>query len=421
MTGTPQNRDDGYLKDITGSSGNHLAGRRIALGITGSVAAVEAPRLARELMRQGAEVHAIMSPAASGIIHPDVMEWATGNPVVTRLTGRVEHLYLAGEWPGRADLVLVAPATANTLGKMAAGIDDTPVTTLVTTALGSGVPVIVAPGMHAAMFHHPVVQKNLAILESLGVIMVGPRLSEGKAKIAALEEIIAAVCRRLGPGTLRGLTVCVTAGPTREFLDPVRVLTNPSTGTMGAALAAEAYRRGARVILVRGPGSAPAPVGVMVVDVTTTAQMAREVERILATDTCHILFMAAAPADFTSSGPATEKVSTQNESWQPLLVPTPKILDRVGELFPNLFRVAFKAEAGVSEEILVERALARCRQSGAQLVAANLVDEQGTGFGAGPSRLLVISPDGNIAPIEAPDKEAIASALFDLVEHHYTP
>ena len=183
--------------DIVGTKGEELKGRKIVLCLTGSVAVAKAPEVARELMRHGAEVHVFMSKAAQHLISPRLMEWATGNPVVTELTGAVEHVAMAGEHPGRADLVLVAPATANTIGKMAAGIDDTPVTTLLSTALGSGIPILIAPAMHESMYRHPIVEENIRKLKSVGVSFVGPRLVEGKAKVAEVEEIVEYAIRAL--------------------------------------------------------------------------------------------------------------------------------------------------------------------------------------------------------------------------------
>jgi phosphopantothenoylcysteine decarboxylase/phosphopantothenate--cysteine ligase len=168
-------------KAIIGRRSNLLRGRKIVLCICGSVAAVKSPEIARELMRNGAEVYAVMSRATTRIIHPHLMEWATGNPVITKLTGKVEHIALCGDVPGKADLVLVAPATANTISKIACGIDDTAVTTVVSTALGTRIPVIIAPAIHESMYRNPFVAENIEKLRKSGVIFVEPSLGEGNA------------------------------------------------------------------------------------------------------------------------------------------------------------------------------------------------------------------------------------------------
>src|SRR5690606_41131665 len=173
---------------IQGQKSSSLAGKTIVIGVTGSIGAVRTVELARELIRNGAEGHAGMTEAATRILHPDALHYATGNPAITELGGRVEHVEFCG-LKGRADLLLIAPATANTVGKIAFGIDDTPVTSFATTALGSGVPVMVVPAMHESMFRHPAVAENLVKLNSWGIQIVGPRLEEGVAKIAANEEI----------------------------------------------------------------------------------------------------------------------------------------------------------------------------------------------------------------------------------------
>lgn len=172
------------LKDITGSLGKELLNKKIALCVTGSVAAIEASEIARELMRRGAEVESVLSKSACELIGPKLMEWATGNKAIIELTGNTEHIHLAGEWFGKVDIVIIAPATANTIGKIASGIDDTTVTTVATTALGSGIPIFIAPAMHYSMFRHPIVLDNINKLKKLGIQILEPEIVEGKAKMA---------------------------------------------------------------------------------------------------------------------------------------------------------------------------------------------------------------------------------------------
>lgn len=180
-------------KEIIGSKSSELEGRKIILCITGSVAAIKSTEIARELMRRGADVYAVMTKVAQLIVHPDMVEWATGNPVVTELTGQIEHVTYAGEHSLRADLILIAPSTANTIGKVACGIDDTPVTTTLTTGIGAGIPVIIAPAMHASMYKHPIVLENIEKLGKHGIDVLMPRFEEGKAKIPGTAEIVHSV------------------------------------------------------------------------------------------------------------------------------------------------------------------------------------------------------------------------------------
>ncbi len=261
-------------KDIIGTEGDELRGKRVILCITGSVAAVRCSEIARALMRHGAEVFAVMSDMAQKIIHPYLMEWATGNPVLTELTGKVEHVALVGRHLKKADLVLAAPATANTISKIACGIDDTPVTSVVSTAFGSEIPIVIVPAMHESMYRHPIVVENIAKLRALGVEFVGPKIEEGKAKIAEVTKILEAVINRLRiKRDFADMMVLITAGPTLEHIDPVRVITNRSSGKMGVALAKEALNRGADVTLIYGPGTAVPPTEAKVVLVETTEEM----------------------------------------------------------------------------------------------------------------------------------------------------
>ncbi|NLO78628.1 MAG: bifunctional phosphopantothenoylcysteine decarboxylase/phosphopantothenate--cysteine ligase CoaBC [Methanomicrobiales archaeon] len=226
-----------------------LGGKQIVLGITGSIAAVDCVRLCHALRRCGADVQGVMTEAACGILHPDAVTYATGHETLTRCGGMVEHVTYCGDG-GSADLLLIAPATANTICKIAHGIDDTPVTTFATTAIGRGMPVVLVPAMHESMYRHPGVRACLDTLRIWGITIVDPRIEEGKAKIAAIDTIIHETERALSGLPLQGKTVLITSGPCRERLDDVRVLTTRSSGRMGKELAREASRLGAEVWVV---------------------------------------------------------------------------------------------------------------------------------------------------------------------------
>src|SRR5579871_4642841 len=238
---------------IRGGKSQLLAGRRIVVGISGSIAAIEMPRVIRELIRHGAEVRAVMSPDAARIVTPETIAFATGNPPIVQLSGEVEHVTLMGPGEGRADLLLLAPATANTISKIAHGIDDTAVTSFATVALGGGVPVLVAPAMHAHMGQNPAIRENLDRLRSWGVEIIAPLAAEGEEKLATPEEISAAVLHRLARGPWAGRRVIVIGGAARESIDSVRSLTNESSGETAVQLAVQAYFRGAQVELWASP------------------------------------------------------------------------------------------------------------------------------------------------------------------------
>jgi phosphopantothenoylcysteine decarboxylase/phosphopantothenate--cysteine ligase len=325
-----------------------LEGVNVALGVSGSIAAVKVVELAHELRRQGATVRAVMSPAATDIIHPWAVDFATDEPVVTEITGDVEHVELCGR-EGWADVLLLAPSTANTAGKVAAAVDDTPVTTCATTALGAGLPVVMAPAMHEPMYDHPGVLEALDRLEAWGVTFADPRIEEGKAKVADEAEIVTEVARATTSDSLSGAHVVVTAGATKERIDPIRILTNRASGKTGRAVARALYVRGATVTLVQdGPDVPYADV----VAVETADEMMAACRRTAAT--ADALVSAAAISDFTA-----DAVDQKIRSGSPLSVdlrPTPKLIDSVREAYPDLPIVGFKAETSGDDAAMVAEA-----------------------------------------------------------------
>jgi len=342
-----------------------LSGVNVALGVTGSIAAVKVVELAHELRRRGASVRAVTTESAQSIVHPWAVEFATDAPVVTEITGAVEHVELCGR-DGWADVFLVAPATANTVGKVAAAVDDSPVTTCATTALGAGVPVVVAPAMHEPMYDHPGVLDAIERVESWGVDFVDPRVEEGKAKLASEEAIVLAAARAAGDRPLDGERVVVTSGATSEPIDPVRVLTNRSSGKTGRAVAAACYARGADVTLVHGDGDVPYAE---VRDVETTAEMTAAT--LDACGDADALVSAAAIGDYTVVEPRGEKIRSGQELTLSL-EPTPKLLDAVRDDYPDLPVVGFKAEtSGGDDEAMVEAARGILGRSELSFVVAN--------------------------------------------------
>lgn len=400
------------LKDIRSSLGDELEGRRVILCVTGSVASIEVPSLARGLMRHGAEVNVVMSEAAEKLVRPETLQWATGNSVVRKLTGETEHIRLAGEWEGRAHLVLIAPCTANTISKVALGIDDTPVTTMASMALGGGIPLIVCPAAHEPMYSNPAVRANVASLEDKGVEFVGPRYEEGKAKMATVDEIVDAVVRKLSVHDFRGTKVLVSGGPTVEFIDPVRVITNLSSGKMGLALAKEAWRRGADVFYVFGGNLYP-PAQIRSKRVRTTREMMEAVLKELGKTRYDVFISAAAPSDFAPVSSANKKLSTEGTRMTLALKPTPKIIEEVRKRMPKIYLVAFKAETSSSTKEL-RNAIRRFKNKvGANMVVGNDVSG-GRGFGADTNSVLIISRRRTSMSGEQ-SKDKIARILLDKV------
>ena len=358
---------------IQGQKSSSLAGKTIVLGVTGSIGAVRVVELARELIRNGAEVHTVMTGAAKHILHPDALYYATGNPVITELGGRVEHVEFCG-FKGRADLLLIAPATANTIGKIACGIDDTTVTSFATTALGSGIPVMVVPAMHESMYRHPAVIENVAKLKGWGISMVGPKFEEGVAKIASNEEIVLEVERSLGNRNLENRKVLITGGSTAESLDPIRILTNRASGKTGRELALEAYRSGADVTLVHRDRLGLA--GIREVFAESAAEMTEAVLSELEQG-YDVLISSAAIADYTAE-PSPEKIKSGGE-FVLKLKPTRKLIKECREKYPELVIIGFKAETGVEREELLKRAAATLNGTKLDMIAANDVGKGGMG------------------------------------------
>ena len=368
-----------------------LDGVNVALGVTGSIAAVKTVELAHELRRRGANVRAVMTDSARGIVHPWAVEFATENDVVTEITGRVEHVELCGrdEW---ADVLLVAPATANTVGKMAHAIDDTPVSTCATTALGAGLPVVVAPAMHEPMYDHPGVLESIDRLESWGVSFVDPRIEEGKAKVATEDAIALAVARATGESPLAGRHVVVTSGATTESIDPVRVLTNRSSGRTGRAVARACYALGADVTLVHasvGPHpltAGDAVEGVPYADLVSVESAAEMTDATLSAvggedvegegspgtdgDLADALVSVAAISDYTVE-PAAEKIRSGQSEFTLSLSPTRKLIDAVRESYPDLRIVGFKTESSGDDEAMVAAARETLDRAGLAFVVAN--------------------------------------------------
>ncbi|MEF8872715.1 MAG: bifunctional phosphopantothenoylcysteine decarboxylase/phosphopantothenate--cysteine ligase CoaBC [Haloarculaceae archaeon] len=359
-----------------------LAGVNVALGVTGSIAAVKTVELAHELRREGATVRAVTTSAAESIIHPWALEYATDNPVVTEITGSIEHVELCGR-DGWADALLIAPATANTVGKMAAAIDDTPVTTTATTALGADIPTVVVPAMHEPMYDHPGVLDALDQLDSWGVDFVDPRIEEGKAKIAAERDIVTEVARATTEDSLAGEHVVVTSGATTESIDPIRTLSNRASGRTGRAVARSCYVRGADVTVVHdGPDIAWATVE----QVESAAEMLAAVQTHA--DDADALVSAAAISDYTVEQ-SPEKIRSGQDSLTLELEPTPKLIDTVRDEHPDLPIVGFKAETGGDETEIVERARDILDRVGLAFVVAN----RASVMGADETEAVIVRPE----------------------------
>lgn len=399
-------------KDIVGSDGSELNGKKIVLCVTASVAAYKAVDLARLLMRHGADVHAVMSKSTKMLLTPELIQWATGNDVVTELTWKLEHIQLADY--GRSDLIVIYPCTGNTLSKIANGIDDTPVTSVASVALGSKIPIMIAPAMHEAMYENPILQKNMEALKGL-VEFVEPNVVEGKAKIADPETVLNAVLAKMRSNSkLKGKNILVTAGATIEFIDPIRVVTNPASGKLGAAIAKEATAMGANVTLIYGRGYANLPSNAKIINVKTSDEMMDAVVNELKSNNYHVAIMTAAVSDFKPESPKDVKIETRdNKQISVTLKTTSKIVDQIKKVSPSTFLVAFKADMDVSDDDLIKSAYDKMRECNADLMVANDIGRKGSEMGSDTSEVFIIGKNKKVRHLPIQTKQSVARVLLE--------
>ncbi len=396
---------------------------RVALGVCGGVACYKAAELVRRLQQEGVDVQVVMTKSAQEFVTPLTFAALTGQKVITEMFGdevasanvesAIEHIAVAQ----RIDLLVVAPATANVIAKMARGIADDFLTTLV---LATTAPVVVAPAMNVNMWEHAATQENVKTLRGRGVHVVAPEEGylacgmTGAGRLASVEAIAKAVCDRLGiRHDLENETIVVTAGPTCEDVDPVRYLTNRSSGKMGYALAAAASLRGARVVLISGPTRLDPPAGVELVSVRSTEQMHRAVLEHAPRATA--LIMAAAVADYRPVAPQTKKMKRGSGRVTLELEPTPDILADVARDFArdqgNRIVVGFAAET----DHVAEHARAKLESKHADLIVANDVTAEGAGFDYDTNVITMYFRDGTEKPFPRMPKTDAAHRILDAV------
>ena len=373
--------------DIVSSHGVELTGKKIVLCVAGSVAAYKAIELARLLMRHGADVTCVASGAVTKLIQPDYFKWATGNEVITKLTGKLEHIKLADY--NQSDLVIVYPATANTLGKLANGIDDTPISTVLTVGFGSKIPILMCLAMHESMYDNSAVKKNIEFLKSK-IQFLSPQMIEGKAKAPEPEDVLDFVLKKFGfSSRLENKKVLMTAGPTIEYIDPVRVITNLSSGKTGVLLASELISSGAKVTLIYGPGNKEPPKGAKIINVTTNKEMFDATKKELKKK-YDIVIMAAAASDYTPEKPSKSKIKSNKKLLTIRLKKAPKIIDQVKKSQKNTILVGFKAETNLSKSALIKSAKTKLKESNADLIIANDI---GTKYQKNPDNNQIIIVD----------------------------
>ena len=388
-----------------------LRNKTIVLGITGSIAAYKAAEIASQLTQARAKVNVIMTKEAIEFISPVTFRALTGNYVVTEMFDlasefSIEHVSLAKS----ADIVVIAPATANIIAKLAAGFADD---MLCCTVLATRAPVVIAPAMETTMYDNPITQDNLSKLEARNFVIVGPATGwlasgkEGLGRLADINDILGSIRHILDrDGDLDGKHIVMTAGGTQEPIDPVRYISNRSSGKMGYALAESARDRGARVSLITAPASIPKPTGVDVIKVGTAQEMRQAVENV--TSQADALIMAAAVADYRPKSTAKEKIKKGDAALTLEMECTPDIL---GIVKGNFIKVGFAAESSK----LVENAREKLKQKGLDFIVANDITDSDSGFDVDTNRVTIIDREGRIDSLPLMSKREVAERVLDRV------
>ncbi len=392
--------------DLCGIKSKKLSKKRIVLGVAGSIAAVETVKLSRELIRHGADVIPVMTNAATKIIHPDALEFATSHKPIIELSGQTEHVFFCGLVKNPVDLLLICPCTANTLSKIAHGIDDTAVTTFATTAIGSGVPFVIVPAMHLSMYKHKVVQNNIEKCKELGITFIEPNIFQNKAKMPSIDEIVANVVINVGKQDLKEKNILIIGGATAEPIDDIRILTNKSSGKTAVSLANNAFERGANVEVWYGYAKETVPLYIPVKHFETI----EDILSLLKSNkkTFDAIIVCAAIADYLPKK-HKGKISSGKNKLTIECSPAPKIIQKIREVAPKSKIIAFKVEENKKD--LKEEALKLLSKNNLDVVVANTI----SAFGADENEILIIDKERKSITKKG-KKEQLAGYILDTIK-----
>ena len=390
-----------------------LTDKNILLGVTGSIAAYKSIYLARLLVEAGANVFPVLTPSATRFVGALSFSAITGNRAITNLwasaeAGEIGHVELAH----KADALIIAPATANSIAQIALGLADAPLSAI---ALSTRAPLLIAPAMEDGMWNHPATQQHIVTLQERGALIAFPTAGAlasgriGQGRMLEPEQLLSLVSKILSPQDLDGYTFTISAGPTQEPLDPVRYLSNYSSGKMGYALAEEAFRRGAQVHLVSGPSHLPRPYGVQFTSVQTTLEMRDAVKGSL--QTSDVLIMAAAPADYRPTQLSDSKLKKNASLTSIPLTANPDILSTLSEERKKCFTVGFAAES----DNLIENAKRKLEVKELDLIVANDITAPNAGFGGDQNTVTLLRPDSPPVPLATMTKTEVANIILDQI------
>ncbi len=399
--------------ELRGQSSDRLYGKKIVLGITGSIAAVENVKLVHELIRHGAVVYPVMTSAVCKIIDPEALKFASGHTPITELTGDAEHVKLCGQVKDKADLLLIAPCSANTISKIAHGIDDTTVTTFATTAIGSKIPIIIVPAMHGSMYEHPIIQENIKKLKDnkkLNITFIEPVKAENKCKMPVIDDIVARIIRKLWLCDLDGKRVLVIGGATAEPIDDMRIITSLSTGETSIALAKQAFLRGADTVLWLGNANAELPGYIYTERFQSVNDLLRKVSTLkcMGKNAFQIIIVCAAISDYTVRSKYHGKIPSGKKKMNIELHPTPKIIKIIRKKAKNSFLVGYKAESKLEQKKLIAKAKERQKEWKLDMIIANDLAK----VTRKKNEIFIIQPGKKYIELNG-EKEYLGERIFD--------
>lgn len=391
--------------EIRGIKSKKLSKKKIVLGVTGSIAAIESIKLSRELIRHGADVYPVMTKAATRIIHPDSLEFATSHKPIIELTGKTEHVSFCGLTKDRIDLLLISPCTANTISKIALGIDDTPVTTFATTAIGSGVTIAIVPAMHLSMYNHKIIQENIDKCKRMGISFIDPVIQANKAKMLGVDEIVEHAIRMIGKQDLGKKNILIIGGATAEAIDDIRILTNRSSGKTAVALANSAFERGANVELWYGHAKEVVPSYIPVKNFETIEDLLNLLKNNdMKFDT---IIVCAAIANYLPKK-QKGKIPSGKNKLDLELSPAPKIIQKIRLIASKSKIIAFKVEE--NKKSLKEKSYQLLKKNQLDFVIANTV----SAFGKDENEILIINKKGE-SVLRKGRKEELADYILDII------
>jgi phosphopantothenoylcysteine decarboxylase/phosphopantothenate--cysteine ligase len=394
--------------EIKGLKSKYLSDKKIILAITGSIACVENVKLSRELIRHSAEVIPIMSEASTKLIHPDSIEFASGNKPILELSGKTEHVSFCGRVKNPADLLLIAPCTANTISKIANGIDDNIVTTFASTAIGSKIPIVIVPAMHISMYDHKIIQNNIKKLKKIGIKFIDPTINNNKAKIADINEITSTVIRTIGKKDFINKKILIIGGSSEESIDDIRYISNRSSGKTAISFAINAFYMGGDVELWYGCSKEKIPSFIKTFNFKSINNLKKLLE---SRDICKfdIIILCAALADYTIKK-IKGKIKSNKDKLILEMKPSPKIISKLREKTPNSIIVGFKLDT--DEKIVKNEAYNLLKKHNLNFVVANII----SGIDSEKNKVWLIDKYENITEIKG-KKNKITNEILEIIKN----